>query len=556
MKACPACNSRYDDNTTYCVKDGSAVVPDILQPNAPMIGQLIGDRYKVIKKIGEGGMGEVYVAEHIHIEKRVALKLLRAEVLSNQEAVSRFRIEARSASSIGHDNIISIDDFGTLPDGRVYMAMEFLQGAPLNDILAREPLPLPRALDILIQVARGLSAAHAKGIAHRDMKPENIYVTNKEGRDIPKILDFGIAKVSGGDSAQNLTVAGAIFGTPFYMAPEQAMGGKMDHRVDIYAMGVILYEVFTGTVPFKAETFMGILTQHITVPPVPPTQMAQQNGRVCPPELEAIILKAMQKDPNARYQSMNELATALIEFYRFAVGANAMTAAPWAGAYFGSQTGPGWAGASTSYPTFQSGQVVKKKGWVMPAVIAGVVIAGGAGAAVAFWPRSQPVVTPTPTPTPTPEATPDAATVVKAATPDARTVATTPPDPTPAQPDAGTEVATTPTPPDPRPDPRPDPTPDPRPDNRMIDVTIVSTPEGAIVKLGGRYVGQAPLSVSVKEGQKTKYTLELKGYQTSSITIDGSKKVETRKLSKQRSEYVNPDLKPPDDDGLATPKGM
>src|SRR5688500_2535831 len=171
MKACPACNTRYDDNTTYCHKDGNAVVPDILAANEPMIGQLIGERYKVIKKIGEGGMGEVYVAEHIHIEKRVALKLLRGEVLSNQEAVSRFRIEARSASSIGHDNIISIDDFGTLADGRVYMAMEFLSGAPLNDMLAKEPLPTPRALDILIQVTKGLSAAHAKGITHRDMKP-------------------------------------------------------------------------------------------------------------------------------------------------------------------------------------------------------------------------------------------------------------------------------------------------------------------------------------------------------------------------------------------------
>src|SRR6266545_3297790 len=164
MKACPACNSRYDDNTTYCVKDGSAVVPDILAAQEPLIGQLIGDRYKIIRKIGEGGMGEVYVAEHIHIEKRVALKLLRAEVLSNQEAVQRFRQEARSASSIGHENIIQIDDFGTLQDGRVYMAMEFLQGMALNDILSQGPLPLPRALDILIQTTNGLAAAHAKNI--------------------------------------------------------------------------------------------------------------------------------------------------------------------------------------------------------------------------------------------------------------------------------------------------------------------------------------------------------------------------------------------------------
>src|SRR5215813_1433935 len=327
MKACPACNTRYDDQTTYCVKDGSPVVPDVLTPQAPMIGQLIGERYRILRKIGEGGMGEVYVAEHIHIEKKVALKLLRPEVLSNQEAVARFRQEARSASAIGHDNIIQIDDFGTMPDGRVYMAMEYLQGSPLNDMIAREPLPLPRALDILIQTGKGLAAAHQKGITHRDMKPENIYVTNKDGRDVPKILDFGIAKVSGGDTAQNLTVAGTIFGTPFYMAPEQAMGGKMDQRVDIYAMGIILYEVFCGQVPFKAETFMGILTQHITMQPEPPSAMAARNGRICPPELEAIILKAIQKDPNHRYQSMAEMVNALIEYARFA--GVMVTQAPW-----------------------------------------------------------------------------------------------------------------------------------------------------------------------------------------------------------------------------------
>src|SRR5262250_1872864 len=369
MKACPACNTRYDDQTTFCVKDGSPVVPDVLTPQAPMIGQLIGDRYRILRKIGEGGMGEVYVAEHIHIEKKVALKLLRPEVLSNAEAVARFRQEARSASAIGHDNIIQIDDFGTMPDGRVYMAMEYLQGSPLNDLIAREPLPLPRALDILIQVGKGLAAAHAKGITHRDMKPENIFVTNKEGRDVPKILDFGIAKVSGGDTAQNLTVAGTIFGTPFYMAPEQAMGGKMDHRVDIYAMGIILYEVFCGQVPFKAETFMGILTQHITMPPTAPSEMAGQNGRVCPHELEAIILKAIQKEPQERYQSMAELVNALLEFARFA-GVMPTTQV--------------WGAASQSWPVVQgrrTGAHEKKgNGGLIAAIIGAVVVLGGGGA--------------------------------------------------------------------------------------------------------------------------------------------------------------------------------
>ena len=546
MKACPACNSRYDDNTTYCVKDGSPVVPDVLTAQAPMIGQLIGDRYKIIKKIGEGGMGEVYVAEHIHIEKRVALKLLRAEVLSNQEAVSRFRIEARSASSIGHDNIIQIDDFGTLPDGRVYMAMEFLSGAPLNDMLAHEPMPIARALDILIQTAKGLSAAHAKGITHRDMKPENIYVTQKEGRDIPKILDFGIAKVSGGDTAQNLTVAGTIFGTPFYMAPEQAMGGKMDHRVDIYAMGIIMYEVFTGTVPFKAETFMGILTQHITQPPVPPSQTASQNGRICPPELESIILKAMQKDPAQRYQTMPELTNALMEFYRFYVGANAMTQMPWA------SPGSGPWRPSNSYPAagYTSATPVqlprKKKGWVLPVAIVGtlVVVGGGIAAIVIPGGDKQPVVIGTPDASPIASATPDAAALVKVETPDAAatTVASVTPD---AQ-----AASTSPIPDTTRPD-----TPD-RPVPRMVEVVLTSDPRGADVYRGGTRVGQTPTTVSVRQGDKVRYTMKLDGYQDMSFTVDGKTKIEDRRLRKKRSDYVNPDLKPPEDDGLAVPRGV
>jgi eukaryotic-like serine/threonine-protein kinase len=550
MKACPACNTRYDDNTTYCVRDGNPVVPDVLQPQQPMIGQLIGERYKIIRKLGEGGMGEVYVAEHIHIEKRVALKLLRPEVLSNQEAVQRFRQEARSASSIGHENIISIDDFGTLADGRIYMAMEFLQGAPLNDILSREVVPLPRALDILIQTTRGLAAAHAKGITHRDMKPENIYVTNRDGREVPKILDFGIAKVSGGDTAQNLTVAGTIFGTPFYMAPEQAMGGKMDHRVDIYAMGVILYEVFTGTVPFKAETFMGILTQHITQPPVPPSQQAAQNGRVCPPELENIILKAMKKDAGDRYQTMNELTSALIEFYRFACGPQAVTMAPWAQAVFGrSASSSMQAHYPTSHVTITP---PKKKGWVL-AVAGAVFVAGGGGAAAFMLTRDKekpPVVASTVPDagriggtTPPPAGPPDAGTAVAVtgSKPDAGGAAVVI---TAGPPDAGAAIAHDPTE---RPD-RPPPL-------RTQEVTIVSIPDGATVfdSATGKKLGTTPLVVTVRAGQKTMFRVEQDGYIDKLLKVDGSSKIEKVKLSKPQRD-TNPDLKDPTaDDELVTP---
>jgi eukaryotic-like serine/threonine-protein kinase len=287
-----------------------------------MIGQVIDNRYRIINKLGEGGMGEVYAAEHVHIEKRVAIKLLRSEIITNEQAVIRFRREAKETSSIGHRNIIAIEDFGTLPDGRIYLAMELLAGLPLNEMLhaaatGQAPLDAGRLLHIIIQTGHGLAAAHQKGIVHRDMKPENVFITTgADGQDVPKILDFGIAKVSGADGNNHLTQTGTIFGTPYYMAPEQALGQQVDHRADIYAVGVIMYECFTGALPFVGESFMGILTQHITAEPQPPSEAARGQGRELHPGIENIIVRAMKKDANERYQSMDELIEALVAVYR------------------------------------------------------------------------------------------------------------------------------------------------------------------------------------------------------------------------------------------------
>jgi serine/threonine-protein kinase len=236
------------------------------------------------------------------------------------------------------------------------------------------PVSPDRLLNILIQTGHGLAAAHSKGIVHRDMKPENIYVTRKkDGTDLPKLLDFGIAKVSQGEGENHLTRTGTIFGTPFYMAPEQALGQTVDHRADIYAMGVIMYEVFCGVVPFEGESFMGILTQHITAEPKPPAVAAAENGKQLLPGIEEVILRAMKKDPNERYQKMDELVQALVPIYRSLAGAGmstymeahpapasaAMAAVPPpSGGYPGHQTGnpypasgPQPAGAVTPMPT-------------------------------------------------------------------------------------------------------------------------------------------------------------------------------------------------------------
>src|SRR6185312_5739653 len=307
---CPECNTRYDEGGAFCSRDGTPLVKNPDAMKLDLVGQILADRYRVVRLVGEGGMGQVYEAQHVNINKRFALKLLRPEIVSNGEAVARFRQEAWASSSIGHENIIEIEDFATLPSGSVYLAMEFLDGKALSERMREEPpLPFAESLDVMLQVVSGLAAAHDKGIVHRDMKPENIFLGQKYGRPLVKILDFGIAKVSGAEGNRSLTRTGTIFGTPHYMSPEQALGKTLDHRADIYSVGVIMYELFTGKVPFEAESFMGILTKHITTQPTPPRQVAPE--RDISPAIEAVIMRALAKEPEERYQSMAELTAEL-----------------------------------------------------------------------------------------------------------------------------------------------------------------------------------------------------------------------------------------------------
>ncbi len=292
----------------FCPHDGARLIIAVVE--SPLIGKILGDRYRIIRKLGEGGMGEVYEAAHTYIDKKFALKLLRPEITAHPEAVARFHQEARAASSIGHENIVAIDDFGRLPDGSVYLAMELLPGQSLADRLRQAPLSVDEYLAVSIQVVHGLAAAHAKGIVHRDMKPENIFLIEKFGQTVVKILDFGIAKMAG-EGQEQLTRTGQIFGTPQYMSPEQALGKPLDDRSDIYSVGVILYEMATGRVPYQAESFMGVLTQHVTSQPMAPREAAPQ--RDVPPQIEAVILRAMAKERDDRFLSMEEFGSALVE---------------------------------------------------------------------------------------------------------------------------------------------------------------------------------------------------------------------------------------------------
>jgi len=285
--------------------------PDGQAPD-PLLGRVLSDRYRILRKVGEGGMGVVYQAEHAVIGKKVALKVLFPELTRRADLVARFLQEARSASRIGHENVIDISDFGQSPDGLVYLAMEYLDGQDLGLLLKTAgPLRWERARPILMQIAKALRAAHDHGIIHRDMKPENIYLIQREGHpDFVKVLDFGIAKVVNvSDDGPRLTQTGMIFGTPEYMSPEQAQGTTADHRTDVYAVGCIMYHVLTGTVPFHADTFMGILTKHMMEPVVPPRQRRPDLG--ISEEVEAIVLKAMEKDRDKRWPDMNAFYRAL-----------------------------------------------------------------------------------------------------------------------------------------------------------------------------------------------------------------------------------------------------
>ncbi len=290
-------------------------------PANPLIGALVAGRYRVVKRVGEGGMGEVFLALHEAIEKRVAIKVLKAEYSLKPDVAARFLQEARSSSRIKHPSVVDVFDFGQLDDGRFFLVLEFLEGHDLGaEIAKRGRLPIARVVELMLQVTSALAAAHDSGIVHRDMKPENIFLEGERA----KIVDFGIAKVrelgegsfadsptelAGAVPARKLTKAGTVFGTPEYMAPEQASGREVDGRADLYACGCILYELLCGKVPFQGDSVVHTLTLHITEPLPPLRSVAPWID--LSPALEAVVARALEKEPARRYASMREFGEAL-----------------------------------------------------------------------------------------------------------------------------------------------------------------------------------------------------------------------------------------------------
>jgi len=299
----PAAARNYDELSS------GAVALAVKAQEAPEldVGSEVDGRYRVVELIGEGGMGKVYLAEHVEIGKRVALKVLHPSYSRMPDLVERFRREARAASKIGHPNIVDVTDSGSTPDGSVYFVMEYLEGVELGSVIEREgAIDVSRSLRIAGQICRALAAAHHEGIIHRDLKPENIFLITRGGEaDVVKVLDFGIAKTTEAEAARErrLTSPGMAMGTPEYMAPEQAAGRAADARTDIYSLGAIMYEMVTGVPPYSGDNFMEILTKKATIDPPPPLAVRPD----LPNTVSELVMAAMARDPGQRPQTMEAL---------------------------------------------------------------------------------------------------------------------------------------------------------------------------------------------------------------------------------------------------------
>ncbi|MEO7112335.1 MAG: protein kinase [Polyangiaceae bacterium] len=306
LRACPECGQRYSVDARFCPFDGLELEVGEWDPESDkLVGQTIDNRYRVLAAIGEGGMGTVYKVRHATLERLFAMKVLRKD-MAREELAQRFTREAKAAASVHHPGVVEITDFGRLPDRRPYFVMELLTGSSLIAMLhGRKSIEPLLACAIAAKIARAVGAAHATGIVHRDLKPENIFVREPSlGAVEVKVVDFGAAMVIG---ASRITKTGIVYGTPHYMSPEQAAGQQLDHRADIYALGVLFFEMLIGNVPFEADTYMEVLHKHMTETPRKPSTLLSS----ITPELDKVIMSALAKRADDRFLTMESFATAI-----------------------------------------------------------------------------------------------------------------------------------------------------------------------------------------------------------------------------------------------------
>jgi hypothetical protein len=305
LKVCPQCGTEYETAARFCPADGTSLRP---KGTDSLIDRVLADRYHILKRIGEGGMGRVYLGEHVKMNRQCAIKVMSPALVNDHESATRFAREASSAARIIHPNVAAVFDYGE-SEGLVYLVMEYVEGEPLSKILSREaPLAVGRATEIASQIADGLGAAHELGIVHRDLKPDNILIARtRGGREVAKVVDFGIAKAMQESAGEALTRTGLVIGTPEFMSPEQLLGDPIDARSDLYALGCIMHLMLTATPPFAAATREQMIKRRLaeSAPHV------QQVDPGLPDSLDRIVERLLARSPADRYGSAAEVRDAL-----------------------------------------------------------------------------------------------------------------------------------------------------------------------------------------------------------------------------------------------------